>query len=139
MQHNIVGDWLKHRTSTGTWLMQYTIIGDWLIHDMIVCNQSMHHKIVCDQSMHHVTTMFRDISVSKARFIRKDVSVFSGVTPNNQNSMCEQRAMLCAESLLSFGLEFLSSSLLTKKASIKKHRIRIGLLFYVGVKLGLPH
>jgi hypothetical protein len=154
-----------HDTNIGTWLRQYTILGDWLIHDTFVCNQSLHHKIVGNQSMHHVTNMLHVIFVFKARFIRKDISVCSLtlnlltttivappsnaskwqmgfnsafkrlMTPNNQNPMCEHRAMLCA---LSFGLEFLSSSLLSKNVSIKTHRIRTDLLFYMGVKLVLP-
>jgi hypothetical protein len=46
--------------------------------------------------------------------------------------MCEQRAMFYAESLLPFGLEFLSSSLLSKNVSIKTSIIRIVLLFLCG-------
>ena len=99
----------------------------------------MHHTTVGDQSMHHVTTKLHDIFDYKARVIRKDISIFSEMTPNNHNYMCEQRAMLCAENLLPFGLQFLSSSVLFKEVSIKTHRIIIGLFFYMGVKLGLPH
>jgi hypothetical protein len=127
-----------HHTNIGKWLIHYTIVGNQSMHYTIVGNQSMHHVTVGDQSMHHVITMLHDIFVFTARLIRQAISVFSRMTPNNQNSMCEKRDMLCAESLLPFGLEFLSSSLLSKNVSIKTHRIRIGLLFYMGVKLGLP-
>jgi hypothetical protein len=159
MHHTIVGDWLMHHTIVGDWLVYHTIVGDWLIyhiivgdslmhhtivgdqlmHHMPVGDQSMHHVTVGDQLMHHVTTMLHDIFVYRAGVIRKDISFFSGMTPNNQNSKCEQRAMLFAESLLPFGLEFLSSCLLSKNVSFKTHKIRIGLLFYMGVKLGQPH
>ena len=48
--------------------------------------------------------------------------------------MRQQRAMLCAESLLPFGLEFLSSSLLSKNVNIKTHINIIALLFMYGCK-----
>jgi len=71
MHHTIVGDQLTHHMTVGDQSMHHTIVGD----------QLMHHMTVSDQSVHHVTTMLHDIFVFRARVVRKDISVFSGMTP----------------------------------------------------------